>query len=226
MKTIRDYYQSPAIAMKATVLQITPSDTGGTVILDHTLFCVQGGGQPADHGTIAGIPVTHVEAAKDSDIVFHSVSSLEGLKEGSEVELRIDVPRRVLNSKLHTGGHLLAALVEEILPGSKACGGHHWPGEARVEFIYDGQLPSDFEQALCTMIDNAVANDLTVKRSLTNEGDRFVQIGEYPALRCGGTHCWSLKQLGRLIVRGIKQKKDRLRIGYDVSVDLSSQRYA
>ena len=218
MKTQRDYYHSPAFTAKATVIKLTPSGTGGFVILDRTIFCVQGGGQPADTGTIGGAVVTHVEAPKDTpDIIIHTVTSLDGLNEGAEVDLRIDVSRRQLHSRLHTGGHLLAALVEELLPAMKAVGGHHWPGEGRVEFIFGGVVPDDFEQALTTAITNTIATDLPVKRSISHEGDRYVQIGEYSALRCGGTHCWHLKELGSITLRGIKQKKDRLRIGYDVS---------
>lgn len=226
MKTQRDYYHSPAFTAKATVLKLTPNGTGGFVILDRTIFCVQGGGQPADTGTIAGALVTHVEAPKDTPDIIHTVASLDGLTEGAEVDLRIDVPRRQLHSRLHTGGHLLAALVEEILPGTKACGGHHWPGEGRVEFIFEGIVPGNFEQALTTAIANAIATDQSVKLTISNEGDRYVQIGEYPALRCGGTHCWHLKELGTLTLRGIKQKKDRVRVGYDVTDAPPEQRCA
>lgn len=218
MKTERSYYNSPAYTAAATILKLAPRGTGGIVILDHTIFCVQGGGQPADTGTIAGAVVTHVEAPKDTpDIILHTVTQLDGLAEGAEVDLRIDVPRRQLHSRLHTGGHLLAALVEEVLPGAKACGGHHWPGEGRVEFIFEGTPPDSFEQALTISIANAIAADFSVKRTISHDDVRYVQIGEHPALRCGGTHCWHLKELGNITLRGIKQKKDRLRIGYDVS---------
>lgn len=218
MKTTRDYYHSPAFTAKATVLKLIPNGTGGIVILDRTIFCVQGGGQKSDVGTIAGSVVTHVEAPKETpDIIHHVVTSLDGLMEGAEVELRIDVPPRQLHSRLHTGGHLLAALVEELLPGSRACGGHHWPGEARVEFIFDGTLPDNFERALTAAVSDAIAADFSVKRTISNDGERYVQIGEHPALRCGGTHCWHLKELGSLTLRGIKQKKDHVRVGYDVS---------
>jgi Ser-tRNA(Ala) deacylase AlaX len=227
MKTIRDYYYSPAFTAKATVLKLIPNGTGDIVILDRTIFCVQGGGQPADTGTIAGAIVTHVEAPKDTpDIIHHVVASLDGLTEGAEVDLRIDVPRRQLHSRLHTGGHLLAALVAEILPGSRACGGHHWPGEGRVEFIFEGTPPDNFEQALTTSIANAIAADFSVKRTISHDGERYIQIGEHPALRCGGTHCWHLKELGTLTLRGVKQKKDRLRIGYDVAEATDEQRCA
>jgi alanyl-tRNA synthetase len=218
MKTERQYYFSDAYTAKAKVLQLSANGTGGIAILDRTIFVVQGGGQPADSGTIGGVKVTHVEAPKETpDIIIHTVSSLYGLAEGSEVDLSIDAPRRQLHSRLHTTGHLIAALVEEFLPGAKACGGHHWPGESRVEFIFEGILPDQFEQTVADAITNAINADYLVKRTLSHENTRYVQIGNYPALRCGGTHCWHLKGIGSVTLRGIKLKRDRLRIGYDVN---------
>jgi alanyl-tRNA synthetase len=217
MKTQREYYFCEALTGKATVLQITANGVGGNVILDRTIFVPQAGGQPCDLGTIGGVAVIHVEAPKETpDIIVHTVASLEELVVGAEADLRIDAPRRQLNSRQHTCGHLIAALVEEILPSAKAVGGHHWPGEGRVEFAFEGTLPANFEQAVEAAIANAITTDMPIKRTLSNEDVRFVQIGNYPALRCGGTHCWHLKGIGSISLRGIKQKKDRLRIGYDV----------
>lgn len=217
MKTQRDYYFSDAFTGKAKVLQITANGVGGNIVLDRTIFVPQAGGQQCDLGTIGSVAVTHVEAPKETpDIIIHTLTSLDGLVVGGEVDLRIDAPRRHLNSRQHTSGHLIAALVEAILPGAKAVGGHHWPGEGRVEFAFDGALPADFEQAVEAAITNAITTDLPVKRTLSNEDVRFVQIGNYPALRCGGTHCWHLKGIGSISLRGIKQKKDRFRVGYDV----------
>jgi len=215
VKTERLYFFSDAFVATATVLQVTPSGVGGYVILDRTLFCAQSGGQPGDSGSIAGAQVTHVEVAKD--FIIHTVSNVGGLTEGAEVDLRIDALRRQLHSRLHSGGHLLAALVEKIVPDARARGGYHWPGKGRVEFSFEGSLPADFESTVVAAIDHAITADISIKRFMTHEGARYVQIGEYPALRCSGTHCWHLKELGNLTLRGIKRKKNRLQIGYDVT---------
>jgi Ser-tRNA(Ala) deacylase AlaX len=220
MKTDRIYYFSDAFTTKAVVTTLTRNGAGGFVILDRTVFVPQGGGQPADNGSIGNAVVTHVEAAKDaSNAIIHTVSRLDGLAEGGEVDIRIDVQRRQLHSRLHSSGHLIAAIVEELLPSARACGGHHWPGEARVEFSFEGSLPESFSHRLSDVIANAISADHNIQRTLALDGERYVQIATYPALRCGGTHCAHLKEIGGIVLRGIKQKKDRLRIGYDVSDD-------
>lgn len=225
--TIRDYYFSDAFTAKATVLELTAASGGVIVILDRTVFVPQGGGQPSDTGTIDRASVTHVEAVKERpDIIAHTIVSPNGLAEGAKVDIRIDASRRQLHSRLHTAGHLIAALVEEILPETKAIGGHHWPGEGRVEFAFDGVLPSAFERTINAAISNAIAADLLVKCIPSHEGVRYVRIAEFPALRCGGTHCWHLKGVGSVALRGIKQRKGKLRIGYDVSDALSNEPHA
>jgi Ser-tRNA(Ala) deacylase AlaX len=218
MNTERLYYFADNFTANATVLQVCANGAGGTVILDRTVFVPQGGGQPADSGTLNGVPVTHVEAPKERpEIILHTVTRIDGLAVGAKVDLRIDAPRRQLNTRLHTAGHLIAALVEEVLPRARACGGHHWPDEARVEFVFEGVLPDQFEPLVAAALINAIHLDHSVKKIMSHEGVRYVQIAHHPALACGGTHCWSLKGIGSITLRGIKQKKDRLRIGYDVS---------
>lgn len=217
--TIRDYYFDDTCSGKATILQLTPNESGGTVILDRTIFVPQGGGQPADSGVIGNTSVTHVEAPKElPDIIVHSVASVDGLAVGTEVNLRVDGSRRQLHSRLHTGGHLIAALVEQIALGARPCGGHHWPGEGRVEFIFEsGTIPDTFEQELKVAIDMAIDANLSIRKKLSIEEIRYVQIADYPALRCGGSHCINLKEIGGIILRGSKLKKGRLRVGYDVT---------
>jgi Ser-tRNA(Ala) deacylase AlaX len=169
MKTERLYYFCDAFVATATVLKLTHSGNGGHVILDRTTFCVQRGRQPADTGTIGAASVTHVESPKDTPkIVIHTVADIDGFADGAEVDLQIDVPRRQLHSRLHSAGHLLAGLVEEILPGAKACGGHHWPGEARGEFIFEGVLPANLERSLAAAIANAIVEDLSVRRTMSH----------------------------------------------------------
>ena len=220
MKTQRDYYFGGALTGTATILQCQPSDKGLLVALDRTIFVPQGGGQPCDLGTIGGSPVLHVEAGVDDpEILWHLIQPRDGIVAGLIVELRIDPDRRRLNSRLHSGGHLLAALVEQALGGAaKACGGHHWPsGEARVEFICETSPGPELQSQIETAISNAIHIDHIVRASLADDGNRYVQIGNYPLMRCGGTHVARLQELGSIVLRSVKHKKGRLRVGYDVT---------
>lgn len=62
---------------EATVERFDGSETN--LVLDHTYFYPEGGGQPADRGTIAGIPVLDVQKL-DGEIV-HVLDDAESKSE-------------------------------------------------------------------------------------------------------------------------------------------------
>ena len=108
--------------MDATVLSLSTNDTDGTttnVILDRTPFYPEGGGQPWDLGTIAGLPVRSV-IEQDGDpvhILGCNLASVEhaGLVLGVPVRCRVDGDRRRDHTEQHTAQHLLSAMVLRIL---------------------------------------------------------------------------------------------------------------
>lgn len=88
-------------AADATVIGITPldGDQGFAVVLDRTCFHPQGGGQPADTGSIAGgsgEPFGVAMVKKDaSGVVSHIGPSAPSFDVGSKVKLDVDGALRV-----------------------------------------------------------------------------------------------------------------------------------
>ena len=61
METEKLYYADPFLkTFTAEVLSCEPGKSGWQVALNRTAFYPEGGGQPADHGTLDGVPVTDV----------------------------------------------------------------------------------------------------------------------------------------------------------------------
>jgi misacylated tRNA(Ala) deacylase len=91
----------------------------GGVVLDRTLFYPTGGGQLSDRGTLrtgsgASFPVTDV--TKSGESVIHrlgrpSPSGAAPPAPGEEVVGEIDWDRRHTHMRLHTGQHLVSAVV-------------------------------------------------------------------------------------------------------------------
>lgn len=81
---------------------------GTDIVLDRSYFYPEGGGQPADRGTIAGVPVTDVQK-RDGEIV-HTVatgSTSPSIDPGASVDCAIDERFRTYCRRAHTASHVL-----------------------------------------------------------------------------------------------------------------------
>ena len=108
METEKLYYQDPYLTtFTAKVLTCEPAKTGFLVTLDRTAFYPEGGGQPADHGTLGAAAVTDVHE-KDG-VIFHTCDA--PVETGTAVEGSIDWPRRFDHMQQHSGEHILSGLL-------------------------------------------------------------------------------------------------------------------
>ena len=108
METEKLYYLDPFLAeFTATVLTCEASKQGFLVTLDRTAFYPEGGGQPADHGTLGTVRVTDVH--EKGGVVFHSVDG--PVEIGETVTGRIDWARRFDHMQQHSGEHILSGIL-------------------------------------------------------------------------------------------------------------------
>ncbi|MDM7934672.1 MAG: alanine--tRNA ligase-related protein, partial [Methanothrix sp.] len=96
-----------------------------SVILDRTLLYPEGGGQPADHGTLerSGEVFSVVDVQKAGDAVLHRLDR-PGLARGDRVRGRVDMARRLAHARHHTATHLVHDSAKRIL------GRHIWQAGA------------------------------------------------------------------------------------------------
>jgi alanyl-tRNA synthetase len=197
----------------ATILSIDRENNH--VCVDQTIFHPQGGGQMSDTGTLG--PANVIKAVQNDDGVWHHVDNINGLKEGQVCSLAINAEKRFLYSRYHTAGHLVASVVEALYPNLHAISGHQWPGESRVDFEGDTAT----QKVVADDINARLLEDLQSNLAVTLEGDPFldrsIKIGKHNSIPCGGTHVASLNELGSVMVRSIKIKGSRVRIGYEIS---------
>ena len=108
MKTEKLYYSDPFLReFTAQVLTCEPAKKGYLVTLDRTAFYPEGGGQPADHGILGGVPVTDVHDKED--VVYHTVKA--PLEVGSTVTGTLDWDRRFDHMQQHSGEHILSGIL-------------------------------------------------------------------------------------------------------------------
>ena len=206
--TLRLFFHSDDLKANVEVLDCTPQENEFAVVLRATLFHPQGGGQPFDTGWIGESQVLRV--VQDPDRIIHFVD--RPVNPGM-TQIRVDEQRRQFNTRMHSAGHLIGHLVQSM--GWMPIKAHHWPGEGRVQFKPAESAQEIDVQIVQHGIEQWIAQDLPRLTSL-REGAREIGFGELPAYGCGGTHVRSLKDLGRVTITSVTQKKGTLSVHYSV----------
>jgi len=116
------------------------------LILDSTIFHPQGGGQPADHGTIQTLDQSFAldisSAMLSLDGVVRHVGKLTGSDDlaawerhvGQEVRLSINAVWRAECARYHSAGHLLDAACKRLGLQWQAVKGRHFPDGAYNDY--------------------------------------------------------------------------------------------
>jgi alanyl-tRNA synthetase len=229
-KTERLYYSyTSANLFDAEIVKLCPAPNAQTqVVLDKTIFYPDGGGQPADHGTINGVPILDVRE-KDGEI-FHIVSAEEaGKLETGKATLILDSRRRREHTQLHTGQHLLSGILF-LMAGAMTVSMHM--GEETCTIDVDAPEIKDetliaVEDAVADAIEENIPvnvhlcppediSSFKLRKSPPEDEDiiRVVEIGEYDIIACCGTHLKSTAEIGLLRIFGTEKHKGMTRITF------------
>ena len=222
METEKLYYQDAYLRQfTATVLSCEESKGGFKIVLDCTAFYPEGGGQPADHGTLNGTPVTDVQ--EKGGVVFHICKN--PVEIGETVVGVIDWQRRFDHMQQHSGEHIISG----ILCADYHCDnvGFHM-GADTVTIDYNTDI--SWEQALAAeskanaviWSDTAVeiaypsAAELEVleyrsKKELTGQV-RIVSFPDADCCACCGTHVKRAGEVGLIKVLSVQKFREGVRM--------------
>ncbi len=220
---------------KAQIIDHGYDSKGTYLVLNRSIFYPQGGGQPADQGEIIAnhivYKVTNVRNI-DGEVRHYIIN--DTLISKDAVTLQVDANRRMINSKYHTAGHLIATIVEKTNEALTAIKGHQFPGEAYVEFNGMVSNPEDFlSQTTKTVTDGINTNasvqikELSPSDAKAISADRHYEIPQSKTLRacyiegfspvpCGGTHVKTLEDIGDIKILKYKSKKGKTKVFYEV----------
>jgi misacylated tRNA(Ala) deacylase len=203
----------------ATVVALPP----GGVVLDRTYFYPVGGGQQADHGTLAppvGPPYSVVDVTKSGASAIHrvrrpTVTGSTGLRIGDAVTGALDWDRRHRHMRLHTGQHLLSALIfqrtgvrtqEAHMSGSGGTIDLERPlpttypldglATASNEILAEGRPVSIHHMSRAAWEKNPSPRSGLVPLPRHVDPVRIVEIEGLDACPCGGTHVRSTAEVG------------------------------
>jgi alanyl-tRNA synthetase len=209
--TERLYLADPGLlAFEADVVAARTLGGRPAVVLDRTAFYPEGGGQPADHGLLGGVPVVDVQEV-DGEVLH----LLGGAAPAGRVAGQVDAARRRDHLQQHHGQHLLSAAFE-ARAGAHTLSFHLGAETCTIDL---DRPPGDLPPETLRLVE-AIANDLVfqdlpvVARELSAaelaalplrkepaKGSRVVVVGPldpgeaFPrreaivdASPCGGTH--------------------------------------
>lgn len=222
----------------ATVITATPTDDKFDLVLDQTCFYARGGGQDWDKGIIRKANATFVvaEVRLDENGVVHHIGSTNGsFAEGDKVTCEVDHERRVTNMRLHSAAHVIDMAIDRLGLNWIATKGQHYPHLSAVE--YSGTWEPEKAEGLRAEIET-LANELIKKGSSNtlrfmpveemhkycrnvpenlpkNKPGRVVFYGDF-GVPCGGTHVRDIKQVGKIAIPKMKEKKGVIRVKYVV----------
>ncbi len=222
MAAVKLYYENAfSREFTAVVTSCEAVKNGYAVTLDRTAFYPEGGGQPADHGTLGGVRVLDAQE-KDGEVVHLCDAPLAA---GAEVRGRLDWARRFDHMQQHSGEHILSGM----LCGTFRCDnvGFHMGAEA-VTIDYNADI--SWEQALeverraneyiwedhpvhiwYPTAEELAALPYRSKKELTGA----VRLTEFPGAdlcACCGTHVASSGQVGLVKLTGWQKFRDGVRL--------------
>ena len=140
MQPTEKYYEHDAYRREAVghILAAEPDSRtgGGRIALDGTVFYPEGGGQPADRGTLTladGTVLTVTDVHEQAGVIWHMVSSLPaGAVPGAEAAQAIDWAWRFDKMQQHTGEHILSGILHSMF-GAENVGFHIGSDAVRMD---------------------------------------------------------------------------------------------
>jgi len=223
IQTKRLYFDDPyQTDFEAKILDRRTHQEKPTLILDQTCFYPEGGGQPADRGTLSGVTVLHV-LEQDGEILH----ILEDEIPGDTVKGVIDWDTRLDHMQQHTGQHVLSQCFHKLLSG-KTLSFHLGeelstleiglssitdPDQDRIEACANRAVFQNREIKTYFVEGSEVAS-VPLRRPPKKSGRiRVVEAVGFDYSACGGTHPHWTGEIG--LIKILKREKIRSNLRFE-----------
>jgi alanyl-tRNA synthetase len=187
----------------------------GQVVLDHTPFYAESGGQVGDAGRLTGMPAAgatarfHVRDTQKIGASFAHVGVLEAgeLRVGDVVQAEVDGARRGAIALNHSATHLLHAALRKVLGTHvEQKGSLVAPDRLRFDFSHTQAMQPEELRQVEELVNTAIRRNFAVETQIMAldeavaagamslfgekyESDvRVLSIGDFSMELCGGTH--------------------------------------
>ena len=232
MQPTHKYYEADAYRREAdaVILAAEPDGRGGgKLALDGTVFYPEGGGQPADHGTLTlpdGAQLTVTDVHEQGGVIWHRVDALpDTAAPGTAVTGRIDWAWRFDKMQQHTGEHILSGILHQMF-GAENVGFHIGSDAVRMdtsvpisaEGLREAELAANriVWQNVPVLITYPTREELarmTYRSKKEIEGQvRIVTIPGADVCACCGTHTAATGAVGQIKILAAENYKGGVRL--------------
>lgn len=197
-------------------------------VVKETAFFPEGGGQPADTGTLGGVRVLDVRI--ENDIIYHLTEA--PLAVGETVKGKIDWEQRFRRMQNHSGEHVVSGLVHRFY-GYNNVGFHM--GKEDVTMDFDGELTLGQLREIELLANKVVAENVRItarypspaalkrlkyRSKLDLESDvRIVTIEGYDKCACCAPHVKRTGEIGIIKLLDFLRYKGGVRIHLQCGLD-------
>jgi alanyl-tRNA synthetase len=195
------------------------------LVLDRTCFYPEGGGQPADNGTLNGVRVIDVQTRESDKAVLHV---LERELKDQRVEGQIDAARRLDFMQHHSGQHVLSKALE-VAAKADTLSVHMSADSMTIDVnrptIAPDEWPAVEDLANRIVQENRLVRawfpapdelaSLAIRKLPDLTGSvRIVDMGGFDLTACGGTHVARTGEIGLIKVVKAERRGNTTRLEF------------
>ncbi|WP_114577894.1 alanine--tRNA ligase [Saliphagus sp. LR7] len=213
---------------EAVVLDVFEREEGYDVVLDQTMFYPEGGGQPADHGTLstddATVEVRDVQ--REDGVVLHRTDG--DLGKGEFVKGQIDVTRRRRLMRHHTATHIVIHAAREVLGEHiRQAGAQKGIDSSRIDVRHYDRISRAEVKEIEDVANEIVMDNTSVSQEWPHRNEaeaehgfdlyqggippgtniRLIHVAE-DVQACGGTHVARTGDVGAIKIRSTERVQD------------------
>ncbi|MFB6293243.1 MAG: alanine--tRNA ligase [Halonotius sp.] len=222
------YDNQERMEFEAVVLDVFEVDDGYEVVLDQTMFYPEGGGQPADHGTLSSdettAEVTDVQVV--DGVILHHTDSDPG--KGEFVRGQLDSERRRRHMAHHTATHIIGHAAREVLGEHiRQAGAQKGTDSARLDVRHYERITREEVTEIERVANEMIRQNHSVSQEWPHRNDaeaehgfdlyqggippgthiRLIHVGE-DTQACGGTHVDRTGDIGAIKVLSTEPVQD------------------
>lgn len=224
------YYRDPLLReFESRIVAI--DDTRTELTLAATAFYPEGGGQPADTGSIADSPIIDVQKSDDGTIV-HTLSQPlpASASPGDTVTGSIDWAHRWEYMQQHSGQHVLSGALMRAAD-APTVSVHQGADVTSIEVERDSLSDADL-MAVVDLANEVIADDRPITDRWIEDTDlgsyalrrptkrtgriRLVEIDSFDLVACGGVHLPRTGLLNLVQLVAVERIRGRLRLAYKI----------